>query len=178
MGQRWGEPKGPTAVSVPVLLSGGDHDSRWRWAPAGPRCCSLGAGPSSSRGAENWRMGRCPARLHSLPLCQARDLADSGSSGRTSDFGLGERQQWALRDSGPGGPQGGRRGRGHRGRVSGLPERPGPLEGTSAALDVMVLVAGCPHALTRGSGRLEEQELVTAGMEALGDRFCVTAGHR
>lgn len=111
-------------------------------------------------------------------LVPGRDLADSGSSGRTSDFGLGERQQWALRDSGPGGPQGGRRGRGHRGRVSGLPERPGPLEGTSAALDVMVLVAGCPHALTRGSGRLEEQALVTAGMEALGDRFCVTAGHR
>lgn len=33
---------------------------------------------------------------------------------------------------------------------------------------VMVPVAGCPHALTHGSGGLEEPELVAEGMEALG----------
>lgn len=32
----------------------------------------------------------------------------------------------------------------------------------------MVPVAGCPHALMRGSGGLEEPELVAEGMEALG----------
>lgn len=129
-GERERDPQWSVCLSCQVEEPG----RGWRWAPAGRRCCLLGEGPASSRGAENWPKGRCPAPPHALPLSQARDPADSGGGRRTPDFSLGERQWWALRDSGPGRPRWGRRGQGHRGRVSGLLDRPGPVEGTSAAL--------------------------------------------
>lgn len=129
-GERERDPQWSVCLSCQVEEPG----RGWRWAPAGRRCCLLGEGPASSRGAENWPKGRCPAPPHALPLSQARDPADSGGGTRTPDFSLGERQWWALRDSGPGRPRWGRRGQRHRGRVSGLLDRPGPVEGTSAAL--------------------------------------------
>lgn len=64
------------------------------------------------------------------PVCEALDLANSGSRGG-SGLGWSEAAVGApLRDSDSGSPQGGRRGQGQGGRVSGQLERRGLFQGT------------------------------------------------